>query len=146
MGELFFLVPPPPPRAYPVDGTGIGWDAAGILPFSRGLQDEDDFSLGSPEWKDFAEVIDSISLPRGRINNCLSLVMDVSRSCSARLARPPGGCSSRRYQPWAWTAADPRRSRPTNPTQHPTFSPALPQPCISDNFYSVWTDLNQQVA
>lgn len=48
------------------------------------------FSIGSVEQKGFEIVIESTSLPSGRINNPLSLVMDVSLSCSARIPGPCG--------------------------------------------------------
>lgn len=72
-----------------VDSTCISWDALELVPCLKVLQDEDYFSLGSPGWKGFGEVIKSISVPLGRINNPLSLVMDVSLSCSARIPSSP---------------------------------------------------------
>lgn len=48
MGELLVQYPKPPTHTCPGDGTGVSWDTPGILPFSRVLQDEDYFSIGSP--------------------------------------------------------------------------------------------------
>lgn len=149
LGGAAFHFPKPSTCACPVGGNTISWDTPGSSAFPEG------FAFPQDPWsgRGFGEVIKSISLPSGRINNPLSLVMDASLSCSARLPHPHRqlGCSSPYCltKIWAWPGADLGRSSLSNPTETRFPSSTLPsaslQPRISNNFYNVWTARNKQV-
>lgn len=102
LGWLVFLsggvassYPSPATCASPVDGTAIRWDTQRNTSFSRVLRDEDLLFSRICGVEGFGAVIESTSVPSGRINNPLSLVMDVSLSCSARIP----GARGRLFQP-----------------------------------------------
>lgn len=75
--------------ASPACGTALCWDTQRNSSFP-GVFRMICFSVGSVEWKGFGAAIESTSLPSSRINNPLSLVMDASLSCSARIPSPCG--------------------------------------------------------